>query len=967
MELRRLVAVNRLCGDLSAVQGIESMRVFNGILAGAASALILASASTLAAAQSPDPAAQAAPVAELLEGVDIPYETFALDNGLEVIVHEDRSNPIVAVSVWYNVGSKDEPAGRTGFAHLFEHLMFGGSENADGSYITRLTGLGATDLNGTTWFDRTNYFETVATPALEQALYLESDRMGHMLGAITQETLDLQRGVVQNEKRQGDNQPFGLTEYAILEALFPEGHPYRHSTIGSMADLDAASMDDVRQWFTENYGPNNAVLVLAGDIDTATARRLTEKYFGPIPRGPVNEPAEAAVPTLAAPIEETMHDRVPYVSIRRYWPTPGLLHEDATELNVAAAVLGGLASSRLDNELVRGDQTAVSVSSSLSDFHRVGWLSVTVNVKPEVDADAVRARMDQIIADFVENGPTEEEVRRVATTQVSGRIYGLDRLGGFGGRATTLAEGALYADDPTFYRSQLEAYATVTADEVRRVMQEWLTRPAYTLTVMPGEREDYVEAAEVPSGAAPAAPPSDYQATERPPMPEIGDVGGLDFPDIERAELSNGIEVVYAQADATPTTRVAVEFDAGWAADAADAEGVQSLMLRLATEGAGGMDANELAQARERLGAAISADASMDRTTYELTALTPNLEPSLDLLAAVVREPTFAPEELERIRAQQLSAIDAERSTPTGLGRPVLYETLYGENTAYGRNPSGLGDPEIVEAASRDDLIAFQNAWIRPDNATIYVVSDAPLAEVTGELEARFGDWTAPAVAPGTKPDATGIPAPEPRIILIDRPQSPQSLILGGQVTAVQGTDDRLVLGSSLEALGGAFWSRINTDLRETRGWSYGSRGNLGGMEGRLPYLITAPVQADRTGESIASLIAVHQAYLGESGVTADELSRLSSGATRRLAGQFETANSVLGALQSNALYDRPDDYWETAGDRYLGLTAQSVDAAIEGVIDPERFVWVVVGDASVVRPQLEALGLLIEERAAEE
>ncbi len=344
-----------------------------------------------------------------------PGQRFTLDNGLTVIVHEDRKAPVVALSVWYNVGSKDEPAGSTGFAHLFEHLMFGGSENAPGSYLGRMRNLGPSNLNGTTWFDRTNYFETVPTPALEQALFLESDRMGYLLGEIGQPVLDLQRGVVQNEKRQGDNQPYGLFEYAQLEALFPEGHPYRHSTIGSMADLDAASLETVRDWFRENYGPNNAIVVLSGDIDEATARPLMEKYFGAIPRGPVNTPAEADVPTLAAPIVDTMHDRVATTRLTRSWAVPGLLSDDAVPLSVGASVLGGLASSRLDNLLVRDEQTAVRCRRPLSDFHRIGIFDISVNVKPGEDAAEVGRRLDAIVADFIANGPTEEEVARVAT------------------------------------------------------------------------------------------------------------------------------------------------------------------------------------------------------------------------------------------------------------------------------------------------------------------------------------------------------------------------------------------------------------------------------------------------------------------------------------------------------------------------------------------------------------------------
>lgn len=938
------------------------MRKFHGLIGGAAAALVLASSPTLVLAQSHDHAShtvQAAPVASLIDGVNIPHESFTLDNGLKVIVHEDRSNPIVAISVWYNVGSKDEPVGRTGFAHLFEHLMFGGSENAPGSYITRLNGMGATSLNGTTWFDRTNYFETVATPALEQALFLESDRMGHMLGAITQETLDVQRGVVQNEKRQGDNQPYGLTQYALLEALFPEGHPYRHSTIGSMADLDAASMDDVRQWFTENYGPNNAVVVLAGDVDVATARTLMNRYFGSIPRGPVNTPAEAPVPVLAEPIEQTMHDRVPTVSIRRYWPVPGLADADTNALNVAARVLGGLASSRLDNALVRGDQTAVSVSASNSPFHRVGWFSVSANVKPGQDAAAVRARLDSLVADFIANGPTEDEVARVVTQTVSGQINRLEQLNG---RASTLAEGALYTGDPNFYRTDLEALAAVTPAQVRSAMQTWLTRPSYNLTVEPGAREAYEEAAATPPGAAPVAPVSNYQVTPRDPMPAIGDVAGLDFPDVSRARLSNGIEVIATQSARVPTTRVTVEFDGGWSAERADALGVEAMMLNALTEGAGGMDANQLAQARESLGASIFAGADMDRSNVGLSTVSANLAPSLDLLATVIRRPDFDPAVIERLRGQQLTSIQSERSSPSGLGYNALYPALYAGG--YNRATSGLGSAEVVQGIDRDDLTAFHQAWIRPDNARIYVVSDRPMAEILPALEARFGDWQAPATPRGTR-DAVTVQPVIPRIILVDRPQSPQSLILGGQVMHLARTEDRLVLQAGVEILGSAFWSRINTDLRETRSWSYGSRSSVANREGPSAYIINAPVQADKTGEAIASLIQQHQSFLGDNGVTRDELVRVRDSSTRRLAGQFETSGAVMGTLQSNQMFGRPDSYWEQAGDRYQAMTAEALNRAVAEKVDPSQFIWVVVGDAASVRPQLEALGLPIEVQGA--
>ncbi|WP_426038586.1 M16 family metallopeptidase [Brevundimonas sp. DC300-4] len=939
-----------------------SLAALLAVIAPAAPVLAQTSAAPMAATTPQAAELKAAPVSQLVAEVDIPWTRFTLDNGLTVIVHEDRKAPVVAVSVWYNVGSKDEPAGSTGFAHLFEHLMFGGSENAPGSYLGRMRNLGPSNLNGTTWFDRTNYFETVPTPALEQALFLESDRMGYLLGEIGQPVLDLQRGVVQNEKRQGDNQPYGMFEYAQLEALFPEGHPYRHSTIGSMADLDAASLETVRNWFRENYGPNNAIVVLSGDIDEATARPLMERYFGAIARGPVNTPAEADVPTLAAPIVATMTDRVATTRLTRSWAVPGLLSDDAVPLSVGAQVLGGLASSRLDNLLVRDEQTAVQVSSSLSDFHRIGIFDISVNVKPGVDAGEVGRRLDAIVADFIARGPTEEEVARVATRYVSGRIQSLEQVNG---KANVLAEGQLYAGDPDHYKTELAAYASVTPAQVTAAMQRWLTRPVFDMTIAPGEREAYVEAA-APSGAAPA-PAAEIQRVARDPMPAIGQVPDLEFPAVERAALSNGIKVVYAHVDTVPVTRVAVEFDAGYAADRADRLGAHAMMLDLLDEGTTTRDANQLAEEEERLGASVNVAASMDRTSAELSTVTANLAPSLTLLSDVVRNPAFAPAEIERIRASRLSGLASEKTNPNAIAARALPPLIYGADSPYGRSFTGSGDEATLTALTRADLTAEHDAWVRPDNATIFVVSDLPLAQVTAQLEAAFGDWRAPATAKGTKDFAdAAVPAPTNRIVLIDRPQSPQSLIYGGAVLPVSGTDDLLALNAANVTLGSDFLSRINSDLRETKGWSYGVRGGVNALEYRVPYIVNAPVQANRTGDSVAALIAQYDRFLQTDGVQPTELERTINGNTRSLAGGFETSGQILGALRSNALFGRPDDYQATLASRTRALTAAQMDEAARQVIKPNQFVWVVVGDASVVRPQLEALGLPLEVRPAQ-
>ena len=440
------------------------------------------------AAQSATASAAPAPLSSLVAKVDIPYEEFTLKNGLRVIVHTDRKAPIVAVSVWYHVGSRFEPAGKTGFAHLFEHLMFYGSENADGPFFGRLEDIGATDWNGTTWFDRTNYFETVPTGALDRALFLESDRMGHLLGAVTQVKLDTQRGVVQNEKRMGETEPYGLVEYAQLAALMPEGHPYRHSTIGSMADLNAASLADVQSWFKTHYGPNNAVLVLAGDIDAATAKAKVEKWFGNIPAGPAPQDVDASVPTLDKDVEKLMHDHVAATRLYRNWVVPGVNSADLPQLDLAMAVFGGLGSSRLDNALVRDEKVAVSVKASIQPFEKLSLAEITVDVKPGADPVAVGKRLDQLLADYLAKGPSADEVQRAATRQLSGTIGGLEKVGGFSGKAVTLAEGAVYSDDPGKYKKDLAIYAAATPQSVAQAARKWLGRPVLRLTVAPGER-----------------------------------------------------------------------------------------------------------------------------------------------------------------------------------------------------------------------------------------------------------------------------------------------------------------------------------------------------------------------------------------------------------------------------------------------------------------------------------------------
>ncbi|MBB6426559.1 pitrilysin family protein [Sphingopyxis sp. JAI128] len=945
-------------------------------LALAVTTSLVAAGPALAKAKAADPA----PISELVKAVDIPYQSFTLDNGLRVIVHEDRKAPVVAVSVWYRVGSKHEPKGKTGFAHLFEHLMFNGSENAPGDFFEPLQQVGATDSNGTTNVDRTNYFETVPTGALDRALFLESDRMGHLLGAVTQEKLDNQRGVVQNEKRQGDNNPYGLLRYEIFENLFPTGHPYHHSTIGSMADLDAASLDDVKKWFTDNYGPNNAVLVLAGDVDVATAKAKVQEWFGDIPRGPAVAMPATPVPTLPAPLAKEVKDQIPTTRIYRMWAIPGLNDPEAVPLQMAMGVLGGLSSSRLDNALVRRDPVAVSVSAFAQPFEDAGILLVQADVKDGVDPAHVGKRLDEEIASFLASGPTADELQRTAASYLAGTISGLESVGGFGGKAVTLAEGALYSNDPAYYKVELDRMAKATPEQVKAVAQKWLSRPAFSLTYTPGER---TEGGENRGGAvkdgkvAAAIQPDRYwnpdlgdtgpaisgatSFADRSTLPAVADLTALDFPAIERTKLRNGVEVVFARRSAVPTVNVAVSFDAGYAADPHSALGTQSLMLSLMDEGTTSLDSIAFAEAKERLGAQIDASANADETVFSLFALKPNLGASLGLLADYIRNPAFDGKELERVRAQQLNRLKAERSNPNALASRVLLPVLYGAEHPYGIPPSGLGNEAAVKAATRDDLAAFHATWIRPDNARIFVVGDTTLAEVKKQLDATLGQWKAPATAKPVKHFEIAIPAPSPRILLVDRPKSPQSVILAGRVLDAKGGDSLEALRTANDIFGGNFLSRFNMNLRETKGWSYGVRTRISSDKDRIAWVAAAPVQADRTGDSIKELQSELTAFLGTKGVTAQEREWSTNGSIRELPGSFETSGDVLSGVRNIVKFGRPDNYYESLPATYEGMTLAQIDAAARKMLSTDDLVYVVVGDAAVVKPQLDGLGLPVE------
>ncbi len=915
------------------------------------------------------PAPQPAALADLVRSVNIPYEKFTLSNGLTVLVNTDRKAPVVGVILYYRVGSKHEPKGKTGFAHLYEHLFFGGSENVP-NFDIPLEAAGSTATNASTWYDRTNYVETVPKGALDLALFMESDRMGHLLGALSQDKLDKQRGVVQNEKRQGDNQPYGLMEYAVGDGLFPVGHPYRHATIGSMADLNAASVSDVRKWFTDNYAPNNVVLALSGDIDAATARPMIEKWFGNIPRGPEAPRVVAGPVTLAAPATVDMTDAVPTLKLTRNWSGPGLNDADAVALQVGLDVLGGLSSSRLDNALVRGSEQAVSVSAAIQPFEQVSFLSANMDVKPGISRAAAEQAFDAVIAKFLAEGPSEDEVRRSATRLVSGQIEALELVGGDAGKGATLAEGQLYSSDPEHYRKELSELAAMTPAKVQAAMAKWLSRPVLAVNVIPGTR---TLNGETMGGwgdeATSPAPPKDARkkvaaVAKSPPRvaPPVSAVGDLAFPEVERTTLSNGIPVALARRSAVPKVTMSLNFDAGTSADRLDTPGTQTLMLGMLDEGTTTRNSTQIAEEQERLGAGISAGAGLDSSAITLNALSANLAPSLALMADIARNPAFAPAEVSRVKAQMLSQLAQVQATPSALAARALGPILFGDAHPYGLPSDGLGNAASITALSPEALRAAHTKWLRPDLARITVVGDVTMAQLKPLLEAAFGNWQAPAGPRLVKALDAPVPAPRPRIVLIDRPNSPQSVIVAGRVLPLTGRDQgKEALDLANEVLGNGFLSRLNMDLREDKGWSYGVRSSVPSPVGPRSFTVSAPVQSDKTGESIRLLMADMAAFPAKKPVDQTELNRVTDGNVRGLPNRFQTNGQVLQAIIGNDRLGRPDNYYAALPSRYHAIDATALDTAAKIWLQPAGLIVVVVGDRKVVEPQLKGLGLPVE------
>lgn len=898
--------------------------------------------------------------------VDIPYQQFTLPNGLRVVVHTDRKAPIVAVNIWYHVGSKDEPQGRTGFAHLFEHLMFNGSENHRGEFFEPFELVGATDQNGTTNQDRTNYFQNVPTTALDMALWMESDRMGHLLGAIDQATLDEQRGVVQNEKRQGENQPYGQVWELLGEALYPEGHPYHHSVIGSMADLNAATLDDVKNWFRTWYGPNNAVLVLAGDIDLATAKEKVAKYFGHIPASPTMAQPKVNVSPLAADSRNQIADKVPQARIHRAWNVPQANSVDFDRLQLFAQVLGGSRSSRLDQRLLFADKLVDNVSASAFSSQLSSTFLITATVKQGVDPAKVEAAIDEELERLLAEGPTQAELDQARTVFRAGFIRGIERIGGFGGKADVLAECTVYTGNPGCFRNSLRTIDTATAAQIKTAANAWLgtARGSHTLVVVPGERTPLPEDPAV-TPATLDLPPVDrkFRTTastvdRSAGVPKTTRFPELKFPELQRATLANGTRVILAERRGLPVVQMSYLFGGGFAADRGAKLGASSFAMGMLDEGAGDYDAIAFGNRAEALGANLGAGATLDGGSATLSALKQNLDPSLALFADMLRRPRFEQGEIDRVKANWIATIRQEKARPNGAAMRVLPPLLYGEGHPYAIPFSGTGTEASIASLTRDELQAYHARWVRPDNATLLIVGDTTLKDIVPLLEKHFGDWKADGGALANAEIPQVATPKKPRVFLIDQPGAIQANIYVGQLVPSTRDPGAVKFDIANSVLGGEFSSRLNMNLRENKHWAYGSYSSTSGALGQRPWMAFAAVQIDRTADSLKEMQREISEYAsGKAPPKPEEVAKIQATEIRGLPGSYETAGAVLGTLAGIVRYGRADDYVFQRKAEIEGLTVDQVKAAA-ATLDPDALTWVVVGDLKQIEKPVRELKL---------
>lgn len=876
--------------------------------------------------------ADADPVSGL--NIDIPATKIILKNGLTLVVHEDHSAPLVAVNIWYHVGSKNEPKGRSGFAHLFEHLMFNGSENFNGDFFKATQKIGASEQNGTTWWDRTNYYQTVPKGALDSILWLESDRMGHLLGAIDQAKLDEQRSVVKNEKRQGDNSPYAAADDLVIRATTPQGHPYDHSTIGSMEDLDAASLDNVKEWFRAWYGPSNAVLVLAGDITPDEARAKVDKYFGDIaPGAPVIQP-QRWIPKMSGTVREKAYDRVSQAKLIRTWNVAEYISPDSDHLQFLSALLAGDKNSRLYKRLVIDEQLATSVEAGLQTRELGGQFQIEAMVKPGKDITRVEAIVDEELKRLIETGPTAAEMARVRTSTLASFARSLE---GVSSKASQLAESEVYYGRYDGWKLGFERFKNATPADIQRVGKTWLTDGDYVLHMLP-----FGEMTANSAGA------------DRTKMPMPEKAVAATFPLVERATLPNGMNLVVARRAGIPVVNFTMLVNTGTPADfAVIAPGTGGLAMNLMDEGTTTRSGEQIVAQSGGLGAKLSTGGGGETSFASLSALKPALKASLALYADVVMNPAFRQSDIERLKGQTVAGIAAAKQDPGQAVRRVLPKLVFGADNAYGQ----ITTEAAIQSIGRPQVAAFHSRWFHPNNATLIVTGDTTLADVRPQVEAAFAAWKQAPVPERIAPRAA--PATKSTVYLIDKPGAPQSVIRAALLAPPRIEGDEIAREAMNTTLGGSFTSRINMKLREEKGWAYGAGSGLGGGgRGARLFSASASVQADKTAESMSEIAVLLRGVTSDRPINAAEFASAKDTMSLGLSSDWSTSDGVAQYLADQIATGLADDYWQSYPEAVTSKNLDEINAAGSALLANRPLIWLVAGDRAKIESKVRALNL---------
>jgi zinc protease len=883
----------------------------------------------------------------------IAYEKYKLKNGLEVILSEDHTLPLVSVNIWYHVGPAYELPGRTGFAHLFEHMMFQGSEHVGPkAHFRYLEAAGATGINGTTSFDRTNYFETVPSNRVDLALWLESDRMGYLLPTLDQEKLANQRDVVRNERRQSrENTPYGVVQEELFHLLFPKGHPYYGNVIGSHADIEAARLKDVRDFFRQYYTPNNASLCIAGDFDAKTIKADVEKYFGTLPEGPAVPKLDVKTPAITAERRAVVTDTVELPKVYMAWFGPAFLTQGDAENDVLTQILGGGKTSRLYQTLVHDKQIAQDVAAYNQSMMLTSVVMIEATARPGVKPEDLEKAIDDVLADFRAKGPTQAEVERARNGVESQMI---EQLQSTGRVADLLNQYNHYLHDPGFLQNDFGRYEKVTvADIKKRAGTELLSSDRVVVYGVPGKKilndvpktSPDQEAAEAPvtGGAAEEA----WRA--KPPAP--GPAPKLVLPVAKVFKLDNGLTVYLIERHKLPLLSAVLEITGGSAVNPADRPGLASFTADMLTEGTTKMSSLEFAAAAEQLGANIGSDATADASGVTLETLTKNSDPAMSLFADAALRPAFASDEIERVRASRITSLMQEKDSPGATAQKIISHVLYGDGP-YGHTPEGTEASN--KAITRDDLTGLWKKTFVPAGVALVLAGDLNEAQAHALAEKYFGGWSGENFT--AQIPATPV-APSPGVYVSDRPGSPQTVLLAVGLGTQRTTPDYVPLTVMNTILGGLFSSRLNMNLREKHGYTYGARSTFDYRRGVGAFWAGGSVRTDATGPATQEIFNELN-RMKDTEVSAEELKLAKDSYSESLVGRFQTTGQLAMTFGALHVYGLPADYFEKLPVAIDAVGSGDVHRVAQKYIDPAHMFVVAVGDRGKIEAELQKLHL---------